>query len=117
MPAASIAAIHDCGIHEGHPYVVMELVEGENLTERLKRGPLPPQRAIEIAIETASALSEAHRHNIVHRDIKPSNIRLDPRGAVKILDFGVAKNLVAAHASAATTLVPAGKFDTAMLVE
>ncbi len=97
----AIAAIHDCGIHEGHPYVVMELVEGENLTERLKRGPLPPQRAIEIALQTASALSEAHRHNIVHRDIKPANIRLDPRGAVKILDFGVAKNLVAVPASAA----------------
>jgi len=97
----SIAAIHDCGMHEGHPYVVMELVEGENLSERLKRGPLPPQRAIEIALQTASALSEAHRRNIVHRDIKPSNIRLDPRGAVKVLDFGVAKNLVAARSVAA----------------
>ncbi len=96
----AIAAIHDCGMHEGHPYVVMELVEGENLSDRLKRGPLAPQRAIEIALQTASALSEAHRRNIVHRDIKPSNIRLDPRGAVKVLDFGVAKNLVAARSAA-----------------
>ena len=97
----AIAAIYDCGMHEGHPYVVMELVEGENLSERLKRGPLPPRRAIEIALQTASALSEAHHRNIVHRDIKPANIRLDPRGAVKVLDFGVAKNLVAARSAAA----------------
>jgi len=97
----AIAAIHDCGIYEGHPYVVMEFVEGENLSDRLKRGPLLPQRAVEIALQTAAALSEAHRHNIVHRDIKPSNIRLGPRGAVKVLDFGIAKNLVATHVSAA----------------
>ena len=97
----AIAAVYDCGIHEGHPYVVMEYVEGENLSDRLKRGPLPPPRAIEIALETAAALSDAHYHNIVHRDIKPSNIRLGPRGAVKVLDFGIAKNLVTTRVSAA----------------
>ncbi len=97
----AIATVHDCGMYEGHPYVVMELVEGENLSDRLKRGPLSPQRAIQIALETAAALSEAHRHNIVHRDIKPSNIRINPRGAVKVLDFGIAKNLVASRVSAA----------------
>ncbi len=102
----AIAAVYDCGLDEGHPYVVMELVEGENLSERLKRGPLAPYRALEIARDTAAALAEAHRHSIVHRDIKPANIRIDPRGNVKVLDFGVAHNLAeAASATAASASV------------
>ena len=86
----AIAAVYDCGMVDDRPYVVMEYVEGENLGAILARGPLPHKRALEIAIQAAAALSEAHGHGIVHRDIKPSNIQIDRRGAVKVLDFGIA---------------------------
>jgi tetratricopeptide (TPR) repeat protein/predicted Ser/Thr protein kinase len=86
----AIAAVYDCGVFEDHPYVVMEFVEGENLGVILARGPLPPKRALEIAVQAAAALSEAHSRGIAHRDIKPSNIQIDRHGAVKVLDFGIA---------------------------
>ena len=89
----AIAAVYDCGVFEDHPYVVMEFVEGENLGAILARGPLPPKRALEIAVQAAAALSEAHSHGIVHRDIKPSNIQIDRRGAAKVLDFGIATSV------------------------
>jgi tetratricopeptide (TPR) repeat protein/predicted Ser/Thr protein kinase len=89
----AIAAVYDCGIFEDHPYVVMEYVEGENLGAILARGPLPPRRALEIAGQAAAALAEAHSLGIVHRDIKPANIQIDRRGAVKVLDFGIATSL------------------------
>ena len=79
-------------------FIVMELVEGEDLAERLARGPIPIDEAIPIAQQIASALEAAHEHGIVHRDLKPANIKLRPDGAVKILDFGLAKAL---HAPAA----------------
>jgi tetratricopeptide (TPR) repeat protein len=109
----AIAAIYDCGIYESRPYVVMELVEGETLRDCLKRGPLPPRCAIGIAAEAAAALAEAHRRNIVHRDIKPSNIRIDPRGSVKVLDFGVAKRLAEAQAAAVAGDASAASTQTA----
>ncbi len=96
-----IAAVYDCGIFEGHPYVVMEFVEGESLAAILARGPLPPKRAIEIAAQAAAALSEAHGRGIIHRDIKPSNIQIDRRGAVKVLDFGIATSVGEVRAAAA----------------
>ncbi len=87
-----IAAIYDYGeSQDGHPFLVMELVEGEDLRRVLQRGPMEPARAVEIAVAVAAALAEAHRHGIVHRDIKPSNILLGKRGEVKVLDFGLAK--------------------------
>jgi tetratricopeptide (TPR) repeat protein len=97
----AIAAIYDCGMYEEHPYVVMELVEGENLSDLIDRGPLPPRRAIEIAAAVTGALTEAHGHGIAHRDIKPANIRIDRRSAVKVLDFGIATHAGEAHAAAA----------------
>ncbi|HET7291562.1 MAG TPA: protein kinase, partial [Vicinamibacteria bacterium] len=72
-------------------FLAMELVEGEDLSERLKRGPIPFEEAIEIAKQIAEALEEAHEHGIVHRDLKPANIKLAPDGKVKVLDFGLAK--------------------------
>ena len=69
----------------------MELAPGEDLSERLKRGPIPVGEALEIAKQIAEALEEAHEKGIVHRDLKPANVKLTPDGKVKVLDFGLAK--------------------------
>jgi eukaryotic-like serine/threonine-protein kinase len=66
-------------------------VEGEDLKERLARGAIPPDEALEIAEQVAEALEEAHNKGIVHRDLKPANVKLTPDGKVKVLDFGLAK--------------------------
>ena len=71
--------------------LAMELVEGQDLGERLERGPIPTGEALAIAAQVAEALEEAHEHGIVHRDLKPANVKLTPEGKVKVLDFGLAK--------------------------
>ena len=86
-----IAAIYDIGEHEGSSFIVMEFVEGEVLSRALERGPLPVLDAINIAMQVADALDEAHSIGIVHRDIKSSNLVITERGLVKVLDFGLAK--------------------------
>jgi serine/threonine-protein kinase len=73
-----IAAVYDVGTHNGDDYLVMELVTGETLAERLKAGPLSVREALSLAIEVASALEEAHEHGVVHRDLKPANVILTP---------------------------------------
>ena len=87
----NIAAIHGLEEADGKPYLVLELVPGEDLAERLKRGPLPVDEAIEVARQVAEALEEAHERGVVHRDLKPANVKLTPDGKVKVLDFGLAK--------------------------
>ena len=82
--------------------LVMELVAGEDLAERLRRGAIPVEEAIGIARQIAEALEEAHEHGIVHRDLKPANVRLTPDGKVKVLDFGLAKALEGDPSSSAT---------------
>ncbi len=72
-------------------FLAMELVEGEDLSERIKRGPIPIEEATAIALQIAEALEAAHEQGIVHRDLKPANIKLRPDGTVKVLDFGLAK--------------------------
>ena len=85
-----ICAIHDVGFESGLDYLVLELLQGETLASRLKRGPLPLDEALARAIEIAGALDRAHRAGIIHRDLKPGNVMLTPSGA-KILDFGLAR--------------------------
>ncbi len=87
----NILAIHDVGTHEGVPYLVEELLEGESLRERLVGGALPFRRAVETSVQIAQGLAAAHEKGIVHRDLKPENVFVTSDGRVKILDFGVAK--------------------------
>jgi tetratricopeptide (TPR) repeat protein/tRNA A-37 threonylcarbamoyl transferase component Bud32 len=89
-----IATIYDYGeTDDGQPYLVMELIEGHSLNDILSRDTLSPDRAITIIKQVAEAIAEAHHHGIVHRDIKPSNVALNQRNEVKVLDFGLAKQI------------------------
>ena len=89
-----IATIYDYGeTVDGQPYIVMELIKGETLSHLMEREALTIPRVIEIVEQVAEALAEAHRHGIIHRDIKPSNIAINERGDVKVLDFGLAKEV------------------------
>jgi serine/threonine-protein kinase len=86
----NIVSIHDTGTHDGIPYAVTELLEGETLAERMASGPVDSKRAAEIASQVADGLAAAHAKGIVHRDIKPQNIFLTSDSRAKILDFGIA---------------------------
>jgi len=72
-------------------FLIMELVEGEDLSERIARGPIPPAEALPIALQIAQALEAAHEQGVIHRDLKPANVRLTADGTAKVLDFGLAK--------------------------
>ncbi len=87
----NILAIFDTGSHEGHPYVVTELLDGETLRERLSTGALPVRKAVECAVQIARGLAAAHDKGLVHRDLKPENVFVLEDGRVKILDFGLAR--------------------------
>jgi serine/threonine protein kinase len=89
----NILAIHDFGTQAGVTYAVTELLEGESVRQRLDRGAIPPRRAAEIARGIALGLAAAHEKGIVHRDLKPDNLFLTKDGTVKILDFGLARQL------------------------
>src|SRR5438105_884037 len=88
---ANIVAVHDVGEHDGEPYIVSELLEGDTLRARLRRGPLPPGEALDLGTQLASGVAAAHRQGIVHRDLKPENLFVTREGQLKILDFGIAK--------------------------
>jgi Tol biopolymer transport system component len=88
-----IAAIHGLEESGGVEALVLELVPGETLAERLTKGPIPIEEALEIARQIADGLAAAHERGIVHRDLKPANVKITPEGKVKILDFGLAKAL------------------------
>jgi len=87
----NLLTIYDVGHDAGGPYIVSELLQGETLRERLVRGPLPPRRALDAALQIAQGLAAAHEKGIIHRDLKPDNIFLTRDGRAKILDFGIAK--------------------------
>src|SRR2546428_6346142 len=97
----NIAQIYGLEESDNTRCIVMELVEGETLQERLKRGSIPIDEALPIARQIAEALEAAHERGVVHRDLKPANIKLTPDGKVKVLDFGLAK---AIQEQQATTL-------------
>ena len=98
----NICAIHEVGEEGDSSFIVMQYVEGNTLSNAIKNNPLPPEEIVDIGIQTAAALAEAHSHGIIHRDIKPQNMIVTPRGQVKVLDFGLAK-IVPADQSLQTT--------------
>ncbi|MGH9256477.1 MAG: protein kinase domain-containing protein [Vicinamibacterales bacterium] len=115
----NIVAVHDIGLHEGAPFIVMELLDGETLRERLaafgahgpkspslERPALPVRKAIEYGVQIARGLAAAHDKGIVHRDLKPENLFVTADGRVKILDFGLAKLRAPEPALAAATELP-----------
>ncbi|MGI8732818.1 MAG: protein kinase domain-containing protein [Pyrinomonadaceae bacterium] len=102
-----IATLFDYGhTDEGRPFLVMELAKGRTLAELIRKGELSLTRAVQIVADVAEALTEAHAQGLVHRDIKPSNIVIDDRGQVKVLDFGLAKQLANSSASGSQAEAP-----------
>ncbi|MEA2205206.1 MAG: eukaryotic-like serine/threonine-protein kinase [Blastocatellia bacterium] len=89
----NICAVHDVNEANSLTFIVMQYIEGETLAEKMERQPLQISTALAIAEHAAEALVEAHRHGIVHRDLKPQNMMITPRGQLKILDFGLAKQI------------------------
>jgi serine/threonine-protein kinase len=87
----NITTLYGLEEHEGQRHLVMELAEGETLAERMERGFLPGDEALEIALQVAKGLEAAHEAGIVHRDLKPANVMLSREGKVKVLDFGLGK--------------------------
>jgi serine/threonine protein kinase len=107
----NILSIHDVGTHDGAPYVVSELLEGDTLRRRLSGTALPQRRAIDYALQLANGLAAAHEKGIVHRDLKPENVFITKDGRVKILDFGLAK-LIQVNGNEAQSNVPTRRADT-----
>ncbi|MEX0879711.1 MAG: protein kinase [Thermoanaerobaculia bacterium] len=102
----NIAHIHGLEESGGGRALVLELVEGETLAERIAQGPLPVEEALEVARQIADALEAAHEKGIIHRDLKPANVKRTPEGKVKVLDFGLAKALKPDHSSPDVTTSP-----------
>ena len=96
-----ICKVYEIGDADGRVFIVMEYVEGDTLHVASSRGLLPVRRVVEIAHELTQALDAAHRRGIVHRDLKPTNVMLTPQGHVKVMDFGLAKQVVARQTPAA----------------
>jgi eukaryotic-like serine/threonine-protein kinase len=102
----NIGSIYDLQDANGSRFLIMELVEGETLAERIRRGALPVDEALQIAKSICEALEAAHEKGIIHRDLKPSNVKILPDGKVKVLDFGLAKAMESGPANAAVSHSP-----------
>jgi serine/threonine protein kinase len=102
----NIATIHGVEESSGRKFLVMELVTGETLAEKIKRGPIPLDESLGIAMQIAEALDGAHEKGVIHRDLKPANIKVTPEGKVKVLDFGLAKAFAGETADASLSNSP-----------
>src|SRR5215510_7452355 len=107
----NILVVHDIAAHDGAPYVVSELLEGETLRKRIGGTPLAQRRAIDYALQITNGLAAAHEKGIIHRDLKPENIFITNDGRVKILDFGLAK-LTQLDRNQVQTEIPTRRVDT-----
>jgi tetratricopeptide (TPR) repeat protein len=92
VPHPGIVQVFETGVHEGKPFLVMELVDGESFEALLKREAVPPRRVAEIVRGVALALEHAHAHGVVHRDVKPANVLVDKEGKPRLTDFGLARD-------------------------
>jgi eukaryotic-like serine/threonine-protein kinase len=108
----NILVIYHIGAHNGAPYIVSELLEGESLRDRMGGNSLPQRKAVDYALQLARGLAAAHEKGIVHRDIKPDNIFITEDGRVKILDFGIAKLTGPTDGNHSQTEVPTRKVNT-----
>jgi Tol biopolymer transport system component len=108
----NIVAIYDIGMHDGAPYIVSELLEGQTLRERLLDGPISRRQVVEYARQIAQGLVAAHEKRIVHRDLKPENLFITKDGRVKILDFGIAKLISSGFGSEPGKAAPAASLTT-----
>jgi serine/threonine protein kinase/tetratricopeptide (TPR) repeat protein len=105
LRSPNIAVTYDIGEHAGSDFIVMEYVEGQLMSELVAKGPLPVREVVEVGLQVADALDEAHGRGIIHRDIKSANLMRTERGLIKVLDFGLAK-FVASRASDAIVTQP-----------
>ena len=114
-----IAAIYDLEEFQGIRFLVLELVEGPTLADRIARGPIPEDEALAISAQVIEAMEYAHERNVVHRDLKPANIKVTPEGNVKVLDFGLAKAIsdpVPATDSADSPTLDMGRTEIGMIL-
>jgi Tol biopolymer transport system component len=109
----NIANLYALEEDQGRPFLVLELVEGESLADRLRRGRLPLRQALQVAVQIAEALDSVHERGLVHRDLKPSNVMLTTRGTAKLLDFGLARQESIEAADTLTDAAPSDDFVTA----